>query len=108
MIQLPNISEVTQSNSLDALKKVILAVQELSDQAGGRDTALLEKISENQRETNKKLVVLDTDIKDLKSTMEMGFNHLADKIEEQTKLFNNKFDAQTDLLRQIAENTKPR
>lgn len=70
MLQLPNLDETNDP----VIKKLILAIQELSDQVGQRDTVIFNSI--------------DQEIKDFRQEMK------------------NAMKVQTDLLRQIAENTK--
>lgn len=81
MLQLPNISETKDP----VVKKIILAIQTLSDEIGSQNTAIFGEMV-NQ-------------IQGLRKDVREGFK-------SQNNLLKNSLDAQTDLLKQIVENTK--
>ena len=81
MLQLPNVSETKDP----VVKKIILAIQTLSDEIGSQNTAIFGEMV-NQ-------------IQGLRKDVREGFK-------SQNNLLKNSLDAQTDLLKQIVENTK--
>ena len=95
MLQLPDIAETQDP----IIKKLIIAMQELSDQVGTRDTIIFSDMNEQ--------------IKGLRSEMKEGFASLTTEMKQtrvemkQTRGEMQQTREETvDLLKQITENTK--
>lgn len=88
MLQLPNINETKDP----ILKKVILAVQELADQVGTRDTVIFHDINEQ--------------IKGLRADVKEGFSKQNQKIEGEFSKQNQILTDMATTLTTIAKNTE--
>jgi phage shock protein A len=106
MLALPDIKEVTNENSLETLKRVILAVQNLSDAQGSRDTAILGMLVEEQQKTNKHLSALDDKVLNLNnevSGLSKEVTILRTEVSSLRTDLNTHMQEQTSILKMIAK-----
>ncbi len=103
-IALPNAEEVNDSNVVQAVQQVIRALEKNSDMGGVHDSKAEEEIRLLRQEMRAGFERLGDETKVLRKET----NERLDKVEGRLENLEHSQNQMVDLLRMIAENTKPR
>ncbi len=120
-IALPNADDINEKNVVQAVQQVVRALETTSDMGGFHDSkaeeeirllrqemrAGFEKLNEGQQEANKRLDKVEGKLEDLEGELK-GTNQRLDKVEGRLENLEHSQNQMVDLLRMIADNTKPR